>query len=100
MERVVEGGGSLMRIVAHSITFLLAGYETIANTLAYTSYLLALNPEIQEKLRAKFDEYFESNLVSWHSLISRPSTPPDLDHLQYSKMEGEGLGSHSALPVA
>ena len=51
-------------IVSHSITFLLAGYETTANALAYTSYLLALNPEKQEKLRAEIDEYFESKPVS------------------------------------
>jgi len=50
-------------IVAHSIVFLLAGYETTANTLAYTSYLLALNPEIQEKLQSSIDEYFENNPV-------------------------------------
>jgi len=66
-----EGGGGGGRrltdeeIVAHSITFLIAGYETTSNALAYTSYLLALNPEIQEKLQAAIDEYFESNPVSW-----------------------------------
>ena len=64
-----EGGGDKKltdeEIVSHSITFLLAGYETTANALAYTSYLLALNPEIQEKLQAEIDEYFESKPVSW-----------------------------------
>ena len=47
-----EGGGNRRltdeEIVVQSITFLLAGYETTANTLAYTSYLLALNPEIPD----------------------------------------------------
>ena len=51
--------------MANSILFLLAGFETTANTLAFTSYLLALNLEIQEKLQAKIDEYFESKPVSW-----------------------------------
>ena len=63
-------------IVTNSIVFLLAGYETTANTLAFTSYLLALNPEIQEKLQAEIDEYFESNPVSWslmHSHMMRAS---------------------------
>ena len=51
-------------IVAHAVTFILAGYETTANTLAYTSYLLALNPDIQEKLQSEIDSYFEEKPVS------------------------------------
>ena len=51
-------------IVSHAVTFLLAGYETTANTLAYTSYLLALNPDIQEKLQSEIDSYFEEKPVS------------------------------------
>jgi len=50
-------------MISHSITFLLAGYETTANALTYTSYLLALHPEIQEQLQKEIDEYFESNPV-------------------------------------
>ena len=64
-----EGGGGRKltdeEIVAHSITFLVAGYETTSNLLAYTSYLLAVNPEIQEKLQSTIEEYFESNPVSF-----------------------------------
>ena len=37
-------------IYASCITFLLAGYETTSNALAYTTYLLALHPEVQERL--------------------------------------------------
>ena len=51
-------------IVTNSIVFLLAGYETTTNTLAFTSYLLAVHPEIQERLQAEINEYFESNPVS------------------------------------
>ena len=51
-------------IVAHALTFILAGYETTANTLAYTSYLLALNPHIQEKLQSEIDSYFDEKTVS------------------------------------
>ena len=51
-------------IVAHAVTFILAGYETTANTLAYTSYLLALNPDIQEKLQSEIDGYFDDKPVS------------------------------------
>ena len=51
-------------IAGHSITFILAGYETTANALSYTSYLLALNPHIQEKLQEEIDSYFEKNPVN------------------------------------
>ena len=51
------------QVVMQAIGILLAGYETTANTLAYTSYLLALNPEIQEKLQEEIDNYFDENPV-------------------------------------
>ena len=79
-----EGGGGKKltdeEIVSHSITFLLAGYETTANALAYTSYLLALNPEIQQKLQAKIDEYFESNPVS----LNHPDVSEAANHYGFS----------------
>ena len=51
------------QVVVQAIGILLAGYETTANTLAYTSYLLALNPELQEKLQTEIDNYFDENPV-------------------------------------
>ena len=51
-------------IAAHSFTFMLAGYETTANTLTYVSYLLALHPYIQENLQTEIDGYYENNPVS------------------------------------
>lgn len=53
-------------IVAYSISFLLAGYETTSNTLAYLSYLLALNPAVQKQLQTEIDEYFRDNPVTKH----------------------------------
>ena len=50
-------------VVGQAVTFLLGGYETTANALAYTSYLLALNPDIQEKLQSEIDSYFEEKPV-------------------------------------
>ena len=43
--------------------FLAAGYETTATTLAYMSYYLALNPDVQSKLQNEIDEHFP-NFVS------------------------------------
>ena len=51
------------QITTHAINFLLAGYETSAINLAYTSYLLALNPDVQERLQSEIDTFFEQNSV-------------------------------------
>ena len=51
-------------VVGHARVVLLAGYETTASTLAYTSYLLAVNPDIQEKLQSEIDSYFDEKPVS------------------------------------
>ena len=50
-------------VVGQAVVFLMAGYETTANTLAYTSYLLALNPDIQERLQSEIDSYFDDKPV-------------------------------------
>lgn len=52
------------QIVAEAVGLMMAGYDTTANALAYTSYLLALHPEIQEKLQAEIDSYFSDKPVS------------------------------------
>ena len=51
-------------LVANSITFLIAGFETTATCLAYTSYLLAVNPAVQDKLCQELDDYFKAHSVS------------------------------------
>ena len=50
-------------IVTLASLFMAAGYETTSNTLGYTSYLLALNPDKQDKLCADIDAYYEENEV-------------------------------------
>ncbi len=52
------------QIVTHSVTFLLAGYETTSTALAYISYLLALHPDIQNTLQQHIDNYYRDNPVS------------------------------------
>ena len=53
----------------HSLTsrlldFMIAGQETTANALAYTTYLLSLNPDEQEQLCEAIDNYYQENEVS------------------------------------
>jgi cytochrome P450 family 3 subfamily A len=70
IEATVEGDSSNKsrklsneEITSHAINFMLAGYETTANALSYISYLLALNPHVQEKLQEDIDKYYEKNQV-------------------------------------
>ena len=69
VEATVEGTNSkkltVEEITAHAITFMMAGYETTANALSYVSYLLALNPHVQEKLQEEIDKFYEENEVRW-----------------------------------
>ncbi|KAL4006045.1 hypothetical protein ACER0C_005758 [Sarotherodon galilaeus] len=45
-------------IVGQAFVFLLAGYETSSNTLAFTCYLLALHPECQLKVQKEVDDFY------------------------------------------
>ena len=54
-----------IEVVANSIGFLITGNETTATTLSFASYLLALNPNIQEKLQSVIDAYFKDRPVSY-----------------------------------
>ena len=60
-----EKGLSDEEIVTHGVIFLLAGYETTSNALAYCAYLLALHPNIQEKLIEKITDYLKENPVCY-----------------------------------
>lgn len=61
-ETTMEGVSRLSdeEVVAQSVVFLLAGYETSSNTLSFTSYYLAVNPEVQDKLRSEISEGMEA----------------------------------------
>ena len=51
-------------IVTESVGFMLAGYETTSTALTFATYLLAANPEAQERLANEIHEYLELNPVS------------------------------------
>lgn len=45
--------------MAQCVIFLLAGQDTTSSVIAYTVYLLALHPDVQERLRHEVDDCFE-----------------------------------------
>ena len=51
-------------LITNCISFLIAGFETTSSCLAYTSYLLAVNPAVQDKLCQELDSYFKDHPVS------------------------------------
>lgn len=53
-------------IVGQAFLFLIAGYEIITNTLSFATYLLATNPDCQEKLLTEVDRFHEKYVsTSW-----------------------------------
>ena len=60
-----EGGLSTGEIVAEAVGFMLAGYETTSVALSFITYILAVNPDVQEKLVEEIYEYFSENPVRY-----------------------------------
>jgi len=58
-------------VIAQSLIFLVAGYETTSNTLALTCHHLATSPDIQEKLQREIDDIW-----------SDEDEPPSYDMVQ------------------
>ena len=58
-----EDGLSTGDIVAEAVGFMLAGYETTSVALSFVTYLLAVNPDVQEKLVEEIHEYYNENPV-------------------------------------
>lgn len=54
----------LLQVIAQSNTFILAGYETTANTLAYCIYNIAAHPEVQQRLLAEVDAFGSHKTIS------------------------------------
>jgi len=50
-------------LFSHCHSYVL-GYETTSNCLAFTSYLLALNPDKQDQLYREIELFYNSNPVS------------------------------------
>lgn len=48
-------------VVGQAFIFLIAGYEIVTNTLSFATYLLATNPDCQEKLLREVDHFNEKH---------------------------------------
>jgi len=59
-----------------AMTIFLAGYETVANSLAWTWYLLSQNPDARERMEREVDDV----------LGGRAATLEDLPNLRYTEM--------------
>ena len=55
-------------VLINSLGVLAAGHETTSSALSIASYLLALNPEVQEKLAEEVVNYLQENPVSSKSV--------------------------------
>ncbi len=70
------GGMSDRQLRDEIITIFLAGYETVANALTWTWYLLSGNPAAAERMGQEIDRVLQG----------RPATIEDLPRLRYTEM--------------
>lgn len=61
-------------VLAQSVIFLIAGYETSSTTLGFVCYSLATNADIQEKLQKEIDSVWddESKMPSYETVNELP----------------------------
>ena len=61
-------------VLAQSVIFLIAGYETSSNTLSFTCYHLAMHPQVQEKLQEEIDSVWadDDNMPSYDTVHELP----------------------------
>ncbi|KAK4873605.1 hypothetical protein RN001_012965 [Aquatica leii] len=60
-------------LIAQAVMFFLAGFDTSSTALTFCAYELAINPDIQEKLRNEIDQVMSSNngdFVGYDDLLS------------------------------
>jgi cytochrome P450 len=81
------------------LTIFLAGYETVANGLAWTWYLLSQNPEIEAKLHAELDAVLghpsDDHPSASHSSLGHSSEPSSRPKAASFAAAAEGPASPS-----
>ena len=58
-------------IIANSISFLTAGYETSSTVLSYVTHILVNNPDIQERVRQEVFDLYESEGKLDYNTVSK-----------------------------
>ncbi|XP_076326574.1 cytochrome P450 4V2-like isoform X2 [Tachypleus tridentatus] len=80
-------------IIEEVATFMFAGQDTSSSALGWTTYLLGLNPDIQENVRKELDAIFGDDR-------QRPVTTDDLRDLKYMEcVIKESLRLYSPAPL-
>ncbi len=69
-------GMSASQIRDEVLTIFLAGYETVANALTWTWYLLSQHPEVEAKMHAELDAVLGPGTSPSGRIESDPGTPP------------------------
>ena len=61
-------------VLAQSITFLAAGYETSSGTLSLTCHHIATDPDLQDKLQQEIDSVWtdEEQMLTYETLNELP----------------------------
>lgn len=71
-----RGGMTDLQVRDEAMTLFLAGYETMANALTWTWYLLSQNPEVEDQLHQELDTVLDSHFP----------TVEDFEKLFYTRM--------------
>ncbi|XP_065779909.1 cytochrome P450 3A24 isoform X1 [Muntiacus reevesi] len=58
-------------LMAQSIIFIFAGYETTSNTLSFLLYILATHPDVQQKLQEEIDVTFPSKAPPTYDVLAQ-----------------------------
>ena len=74
-----QAGMSDQQIRDEVLTIFLAGYETVANALTWTWYLLTQNPQVEKRLHQEVDAVLGTGAQR------RPATTADLPALRYTE---------------
>ena len=82
-----------VEVLAQSIIFLIAGYETSSGTLGFICYHLATNPDVQEKLQKEIDSVWddESKMPSYETVNELPYLDMVISETLRLYPPGEGI---------